>query len=183
MAPELRIDDIDQRIRYRVGWPRLIHAPVETAWLSLGPADLRDPLPGVDMERLGAQVRQILDRHKIVLQDGAFPRLQYRTALQHLINPPRDHLRLIVECDYDPRQQEGFPDSWAQAVIEIHSLVRQTTNHLSLNIGIELFDPSYEDSIRLTKVPDTHQHIIANWDGGFHYRQQVLRLFENRPRL
>jgi hypothetical protein len=183
MAPDLKIDDIDQRFKYRVGWPRLIHAPVETVWLSLGPAELCDPLPGVDMERLGAEVCQILDRYKIVLQDGGFPRLQYRTALQHLNNPPRDHLRLIVGCDFDPCQQEECPDSWAQAVIEIHNLLRQTANHLSLDIGIELFDPSYEDSIRLTKIPDTHQHIIANWDSGSHYRQQVLRLFENRPRL
>lgn len=183
MAPDLKIDDIDQRFKYRVGWPRLIHAPVETVWLSLGPAELRDPLPGVDMERLGAEVCQILDRYKIVLQDGGFPRLQYRTALQHLNNPPRDHLRLIVGCDFDPCQQEECPDSWAQAVIEIHNLLRQTANHLSLDIGIELFDPSYEDSIRLTKIPHTHQHIIANWDSGSHYLQQVLRLFENRPRL
>jgi hypothetical protein len=183
MAPELRINDIDRRFRYRVGWPRLINAPVETAWLSLGPADLRDGLPGVDMEQLAGQVRQILDRHHIVPQSSNFARFQYRTPLQGWTNPPREHLRLTVECDYDPRQQEEFPDSWAQAVIEIYDLVRQTTNHLLLKIGIELFDPSYEGSIRLTQVPDTHQHIIANWDGGLHYRQQVLRLFENQPRL
>jgi hypothetical protein len=178
MVQDLGIVDIDRRFKYRVGWPRLIHAPVETAWLSLGPEDLHDPLPGVDMERLGAQVCQILDRHKIVLRDQVFPRLMYRTALQHWNSPPRDHLRLIVECDFDPQQQENHPDSWAEAVIEIHTLLRETAQN-STKIGIELFDPSYEDSIRLTTVPDTHQHIIADWNGGFHHRQQVLRLFEN----
>lgn len=181
MAADLKIADIDQRFRYRVGWPRLVHAPVETVLLSLGPVN--DPLPGVDMERLRAEVRQILDRHKIVLHSGSFPQLQYRAPLQHLNKPHRNHLRFVAECEYDPRQQADCPDSWAQAVIEIHNLLRQTTSHRSLDIGIELFDPSYEDSILLTELPDTYQHIIADWDGGPHYRQQVLRLFENRPRL
>lgn len=68
MSPDkkLRIDDIDQRFRYRVGWPRLINAPVQTSWLLFGPAELRDPLPGVDMEQMAAQVRQILDSYHIV---------------------------------------------------------------------------------------------------------------------
>lgn len=39
MAPDLKIEDIDRRFKYRAGWPRLIHAPVETVWLSLGPEE------------------------------------------------------------------------------------------------------------------------------------------------
>lgn len=171
----LTLDEIDVRFEHRVGWPRLTPAPVYT--LEVKPSDPQV----VNVEMLRPRICQILDRHQIVHHEID---LQYRTPIRHAADLPREFVRLLINCKYDPRKREEYPDSWATAVIEIHGLLLETANqHELLDLGIELFDLNYEHSIHLTNVPEKYQHVVENWDGGNQYRRQVLALFANRPRL
>lgn len=177
--PQLTLDEIDRRSGYRVGWPRLTHAPVLT--MPVGQEDSSSP--SVDVDRLRPQIHQILARNQIVSDRFA---LEYRMPMHSSTrDPPRKFKRLVIECDYDPRKQEEHTDSWAIAVIEIRNLLLESNPNQPelLDLGIELYDPLYEASIHPTNIAEKYQHVVQNWDGGENYRRKVLALFENRPTL
>lgn len=132
--------DVDVRWPFRAGYPRLSRPPVESLYF-LNEAER--PISDANFEQLKTRIDSILEAYNI--PHGGCPHDLVRRQ-----SPTSGLLRVIVDCTYD--KEASHSAMWKDAVTEIYAATQLLVEG-DVEVGVELFDRDYMDSIHICAPP------------------------------
>lgn len=104
--------------------------------------------------------------------------IAYRTYHHELDTLALAHLRLIVQCLYDKEASKSV--MWVPAILKVYQVVQELASQIP---GVEFFDSEYMESCQFCEPPSSGQSLVPEWEREGGYRERVLKVFEDYPRM